>query len=318
MRSNIRHWLNVFCLLFVVHAHLLHAPGGVMFCKIDNLVVALFAMMAGVSWGSFLKKTRGEGWWFGAKMFLYPYLFWTVVYFSLNYIVLDVVIRHNELSVTLSDIVFFLLTGYAGLHLWFLITLLYAIVITTYLYKFIKIRSAFILVALLLSIVALLIPYFPTVADSSSRYVEYYRLWFIRLFPAFVIGVLVSLPKAKVYSQWWVAKIIIPSIVLLGVVCLLFGGWRGSHLLAATAVVLVASLDFNIPTPKWISGVAPYIMGIYLVHALFTSAVNVLLGLSPANTLSEFYAWPIAVFVFFASWFSVWFMRRFIKLNAFV
>ena len=289
-----------------------------MFRKVDSLVVALFAMMAGVSWGSFLKKTRGEGWWFGAKMFLYPYLFWSVVYFSLNFIVLDVIIRHNELSVSLPDVVFCLLTGYSGLHLWFLITLLYTIVIITYLYKIIKIRSAFILVALILSIVVLLIPYFPSVLESPSRYVEYYRLWFVRLFPAFVIGALLSLPKAKVYSQWWVAKIIIPSAVLLGIACLLFGGWRGSHLPAAVAVVLVASLDFNVPTPKWISGAASYIMGIYLVHALFTSAVNVLLGLSPANTLSELYAWPIAVLVFFASWFSVWFMRRFIKLSAFV
>ena len=189
MRNGLKFWLNFLCLVFVAHSHIVHEPTCWFLRRVDFLVIPLFSMMAGVSWGSFLKKTKGCGVWYGVKMFLYPYLFWLGVYFMLNYVVVDMFVRHGEWGVSLSDVVFFLLTGHCGIQLWFLITLVYAMLIFTGLFKMLG-NTVMLRVAIaVLLVLSLILPDMDFVTSSADqfRYVEYYRVWFSWLFPGFCI-----------------------------------------------------------------------------------------------------------------------------------
>lgn len=312
MRNGLKFWLNFLCLVFVVHSHIVHSSTPWALRKIDTLVIPLFSMMAGLSWGGFLKKTKGHGTWQGIRVLLEPYLFWLFVYFALNQVVMDLVIRHNGWSVSVSDIVFYLLTGFCGIQMWFLITLIYAMLIFTGLFKLFGNTVAYRIVVFALLSLSLILPDMRFITDNAEkfRYVEYYRVWFSWLFPGFCIGALLALPKAKFYDALWIKRWLVPFALVLGFLWLFFGKYRGVALPAATALVLAACAYSKFYAPKWLSATAPYVMGIYLIHALFTSAANVALRLTPENPISECLAWPIAVAVFFVAWFAVWVMRK--------
>lgn len=312
MRNGLKFWLNFFCLVFVAHSHIVHSPTSWVLHKIDTLVIPLFSMMAGLSYGGFLKKTNGVGIWQGIKILLLPYLFWCCVYFSLNYVLLDCFIRHCDWDVTLGDGMFFLLTGFCGIQMWFLITLVYAMLIFTGLFKMLGNTVAYRIVVFALLALSLVLPDMRFIADNAERfrYVEYYRVWFSWLFPGFCIGALLALPKGKSYDAIWIKRWLVPVALVLGFLWLFFGKYRGVALPAATALVLAACAYAKFYAPKWLSATAPYVMGIYLIHALFTSATNVALRLTPEHPISEYLAWPVAIIVFFVSWLAVWMLRK--------
>ena len=237
MRNGLKFWLNFMCLVFVAHSHIVHTPTAWALRRIDCLVIPLFSMMAGLSWGGFLKKTRGVGSWMGIKTLLLPYLFWCGVYFSLNYVVMDIFVRHNGWNVTLLDGIFFLLTGYCGIQMWFLITLVYAMLIFTGLFKSLGNTVACRIVVFILLVVSLVLPDMQFVIENAGkfRYVEYYRAWFSWLFPGFCIGVLLALPKAKSYDAIWIKRWLVPIALVIGFAWLFFGKYRGVALPAATA-----------------------------------------------------------------------------------
>ncbi len=317
MRNSLRFYLNFLCLVFVAHSHIVHAPSCWALKRIDMLVIPLFSMMAGVSWGVFLKKTRGNGTWQGVRLMLFPYLFWLLVYFVLNYVILDVIIRGNKFGVTFADGIFYLLTGYCGIQLWFLITLVYAMLIFVALFKLLGNTWKYRLAVIAILAISLILPDMRIVTDNAERlrYVEYYRVWFSWLFPGFCIGALIALPKAKSWDAHWIKRRMVPILLAVGFLWLFFGKYRGVALPASVALVVAGCAYNKIYAPKWLASTAPYVMGIYLVHALFTSSFNVFLGLTSSNVVSEFYAWPLAVCAILLSWFFVWAMRRFLKMG---
>lgn len=312
MRNGLKFWLNFLCLVFVAHSHIVHTPTCGFLQRLDFLVIPLFSMLAGVSWGGLLKKTGGAGTWYGLKMLLLPYFFWLATYFVLNYVVLDVFVRRESWGVSWFDALFFILTGYCGIQMWFLVTLVYAMLIFLCMFKAFGNSPAFCFATFVLLVAALWLPdaQFVQSASGRLRYVEYYRVWFSWLFPGFCIGVLLSLPKARGYDAPWMRKYVVPALSALGFAWLFWGRGRGIALPAAAALVVAACALPKVYAPKWLSATAPYTMGIYLVHALFTSALNVVFNSTPDNPISEWVAWPASVAIFFVSWWAVRVLRR--------
>lgn len=309
MRNGLFAYYNFFCLVLVAYGHLLHEPSGFVMTRIGRLVIPLFSILAGFSWGGLLRRTRGEGLIYGLKLFLLPYLFWSIVYMLLNDVVLDCFIRHAEFAVSLPDVVYNLLTGHSALHLWFLITLVYVSIAITCLYRVSHGSKWFNFVVVGMLVLSIVLPEMNFMA-SSNRYVEYFHTWFFWLLPGFCIGTIASFLKAKAYEKWWIKGVLAPILGLLGVVMLFWGRGRGLELPLACALLVVALAFPRVQAPGWMLVAVPYSMGIYLVHALFTSSTNVALRLTPEQPMSECLAWPIAVAVFFVAWFAVWVMRK--------
>lgn len=309
MRNGLIAWYNFFCLVFVIHAHLLHAHGCFAMVRIEKLVVPLFSILAGYSWGGLLKRTRGDGAIYGLKLFLYPYLFWSAMYMLLNDVFLDCFVRHCGFELSLGDVVYNLFTGYSALHLWFLITLVYVSLIITWLYRMFHGSMWYgIAVAALLAL-SIIVPEMDFMA-TPNRYVEYFHTWFFWVLPGFSIGLLAAIPKSKVYEKRWIKSYALPSMWILGVIMLFCGHGRGIELPLAAALIVTALVFPRVDTPKWTVATISYIMGVYLIHALFTSAFNVALRLTPEHPLPELLAWPVAVIIFFVSWGVVWALRK--------
>src|SRR5574344_1727256 len=91
--------INIVCLIAVIHTHLRAEPVHPIVRDVLRLVIPLFSLIAGRSWGAFLKRTKGLGAMEGVKLFVFPYFFWLACYFALNNVVLDVVVRRGSFAV---------------------------------------------------------------------------------------------------------------------------------------------------------------------------------------------------------------------------
>ncbi len=139
------------------------------------------------------------------------------------------------------------------------------------------------------------------------------------MMPSFSAGILFALPRAKTFPSSHVRRYWASPLLALGLVVLAIPFTMPGRPVFAAATIFLAALAYpSVYAPRYLAATAPYIMGIYLVHALFTSAVNVALGLGPDHLLPAYFAWPTAIAIFFTSWFAVWVMRKIPVVRNFV
>ena len=88
-------WLYIVLMVVVIHEHLDTVPDSFLINTLKRPCMPLFAALAGFPWYGLLKRTKGVGVFYSLKLFIYPYLFWSLLYVLLNTLVLDVFIRHG-------------------------------------------------------------------------------------------------------------------------------------------------------------------------------------------------------------------------------
>lgn len=306
MRNGWFPWLNFFCLIAVFHGHVISEESSTLLNCVLQLVIPFFVLMAGFSWGGVLRKTKGAGALYGLQLFLWPYLFWSLSYFVLNNIVLDVVFRHQYFSITVQEILSAFFLGGAAVHTWFLISLIYAASVYAVVYR---VRSRICcLFAILLSFVSLLIPVLGVLPENVVGH--FLQFYFLRFMLGFSVGFFLSTLQKDIFTKLIVRCGVIPVMAVVGVMILCFWNLKGFEIFFATALFM-GMLSFpKMYCPEWLAKASSCTMGIYLVHFLFTSGVNIGLGLSHERPMSAVLSWFVCGILFFVCWAFVWVLRR--------
>ena len=322
MRNGWFAWCNFICMFIVVRQHLPYASDPPLIQKLVLLVIPLFAIIAGCSWGWVLKKTKGKGVLPGLKFFIYPYLFWLVIYY-LYQTFLSVCVQHQDYRAPRWELVVsWVFNGQTFLPLYYIVTLIYVMLASLATYNFFSRKNLFYVLSGVTTIVML-------IAHSVDvQYLESYSLypvldWICRRFclvvSYFMMGVLFSSVNPKRFAEAPV-KLCLPFVWILGIVVFAFSsrGYNAAILICAIMMTMLAFPDVHIP--QLVKTSAPYIMGIYLAHGLLTIACWKVMWLKQGGERVIFfpYDWLLSVAFLFITWGVVWLMRRMPALRAVV
>ena len=298
--------------------------------RLTGVAVPLFAAMAGFLFAGTLG--RGDGvktiLLKKAKRILVPYAVWAVVYWIANGIVLDVLVKHEPLSI--PGVRSWLLGGTAC-HLWFLPCLFIAFVmyvvggiIFSHVEHVDRVGGdgmdghvervgggekdrrvervggmmAFDIVVLALAVLSQFIQ-----DSTSATFAGYVKIYFGRLLFYFALGHLLALGlKLMDGARVSVWLFIGGALVIVGCANVVFDWIHGlvwNPFLLVAGLIVTAGCFRNLAVPKWVDQLAAASMGIYLVHVLFTSGANFALqkiGHSPLPALMGF-ALSVVLFV---------------------
>jgi len=255
---------------------------------------------------------------------LLPYAFWSLIYIGLN-IALDALLRRpsNFNFHSVGQWVSIILLGRGATQLWFLVTLFYA---QALLYAY------WILVDFL----------------SKHQYVETSRhqirgvVYALKMGGVLVIASICFYLYAQCYSKdqfpatfYFMAKFLFlgaflsiyssyinqhnNQILLLCIAFIIikmgtvrFGTWIGAGDAYAMAWILLAQSLPAFSTPRWISNLGTYSMGIYVIHVLIiVGLTTVMRKIGLGYIIESIPALIMAFFYFVISWVAVVVLRRF-------
>lgn len=309
--------INILCLIAVIHTHLMAETVHPIVHNVLRMVIPLFSLIAGYSWGNFLKRTKGLGAMEGIKLFVLPYFFWLTCYFVLNSVVLDVVIRRGSFTIpSLSQIVSGVMFGGFAVHTWFLIVLIYCLIISTKMYQKIAKKKLYYSIMLFIGVVALAVS--SIYANDSSGFLHFAACYACWLIPNFCLGVCIGSLKKDFFCRPVIRKYVIPCCVTFGLIAILSIEIRGGETLLVLGIFMGAMAWPYNSAPKWILGTSQYGMGIYLTHLLFTSVVNEGLKLIHVSALSDACAWIVSVVIFILAYYLVMILRKMPYMGNFV
>ena len=291
--------------------------------RLTGVAVPLFAAMAGFLFAGtmgrgdgvktiLLKKT---------KRILAPYAVWAVIYWIANGIVLDVLVKHEPLSIPGARS---WLLGGTACHLWFLPSLflafgLFAIggVINHVEHvghvggggmdshvERVWGMMAFDVVVIVLGVLSQFIQ-----DSTSATFAGYVKIYLGRLVFYFALGHLLALGLKFMDGVRLSFGLFIGGVlVIVGCANVAFdwiGGLVLNPFLLVVGLIMMAECFKNMAVPKWLDRLAVASMGIYLVHVLFTSGANFALqkiGHSPLPALMGF---ALSVVLFAVSYLAV-------------
>lgn len=268
-----------------------------------NAAVPLFACIAGFLFSMGLSKK--------VVRILIPYAIWTVVYFVANNVILDVLIRKEDLNFPNWWV---WLTGGTACHLWFLPSLFVAFALKNLLAKTVgasRLWTVYCIdgVILLLGVATQFIP-----SDSSAIWSGYCKMYFGRLLIYFALGGILknALPRVPLKILPWIGL----GFVILGVANFQFD-WitlrSARPVLFVCGLMVIASSFKSVEIPNWLNGVAVETMGIYLVHSLIVAAMDYALSRFGYPVLPTVYAVPLTLAAFIVSYACARFMPKWMK-----
>lgn len=307
MKSGWVAWLYLLMMILVIHTHLFHVGDTLLEESIVGFAMPLYASVAGVSWGAVLKKTRGCGVFSQLKFFIYPYLFWTVVYVVLNYVFMDVMIRHQQFHFSINDALSAVFMASGVVHTWFLVVLIYVMSIHILLYKYLADKSLYIPLLLMVSVLSF-VYYGASFFEGSFPAWRFFGFQFLKVLSFFTLGMLFSIPKTKHNTENRTRWVVVP--LLWGIGLTLYVCFPASLPIMVGVVLLTMITTPKLPTPRWLKATLPYTMGIYMVHLMFTSFVNVILQSMGNKVLSRPLAWAMSLCIYFACWGTVYCARK--------
>lgn len=316
MKKNWMAWIYCLLLTAVIRCHLKRTEPLFIEEVAFGMAIPLFAMFAGFSIGGLLRKTKGIGVLSGVKLFLFPYLFWTLVYIVLNNFILDVIIRKQSLNYSATDFISAVFFATGSVHTWFLAALIYVFIFHIALRKILSSDRAYKIAVLGVVCGAFLLhgrSFF-----NVCILTHFFGSEFMYVLSYFTLGVAFSLPKIKMYSSVFMVRYVLPIGSVIAVLSLLFLEVKISSRIFGVTLFLTTLVLPNVPTPRMLFAVLPYTMGIYLTHLLFTSAIGVFLEVFGTGSICWIYAWPLAFMLFWCTWFVVWVSRKIPGLKNFV
>ena len=273
--------------------------------NVKNWAVPLFSAISGCLYvlnqdRGFIVTVRQK-----AKRLLFPYMVWAILYFVANNILLDMFIRHGTISIpSVSE---WLIRGTAC-HLWFLtclfLTFIFAGGLRLTLRRVCKRECRFRDVAWLIFVVALGIASQCLPGETSATFSGFVKIYLGRLVMYFGIGGII----ACVFQRPRLSIIVGVSCLTLGVINLyieLFSGVCAQPLMAVIGMIAIAIGVKDVYVPAFIDKMAKMTMGVYLVHVLWTSLVNVIVQYLGCSKLIWFIAFPMTLLIYLVSILSV-------------
>lgn len=302
-------WLYVVLMVCVIYEHLDTVPDSSLINALKRPCIPLFAALAGFPWYGLLKRTKGVGIFYSLKLFIYPYLFWSLIYVLLNTVVLDVFIRRGALEFSITDFFSTLFMSTRTVHLWFLIALIYVMATHIFLRRLVKDTHIYNIMLVIVAGVAFIL-HRANFFDHSYAALRFFGFNYMGILKFFTLGMLFAIPKAKWQEQHrWQLRNILPVLLVFCVIARIYV--PGFYTFVATAFVMLVIMTYpNVYAPKWVVATLPYTMGIYVAHLLFTSVVGLLMPYFGVECLSQPISWICAMIIYFLDWFFVWCIRR--------
>lgn len=297
-------------LILLIHQQFWALPSAM--GRLTGAAVPLFAAMAGFLFAGTLK--RGDDvktiLLKKVKRILVPYAVWAVIYWVANGVVLDVLVKHEPLSI--PGIRSWLLGGTAC-HLWFLPCLFLSFAVYAFgigmigrVERVSRVRGmmAFDVVVLVLAVLSQFIQ-----ESTSATFAGYVKIYLGRLVLYFALGHLLALgfkliDGTKVSVRLWIGVV----LVVVGCLNVAFDWMQGlvsNPLLLVMGLLIVAKVAYAVKVTCWITKMAEASMGIYLIHVLFTSGANFALQKMGHATVSPIIGLPLALILFALSYLSV-------------
>lgn len=264
---------------------------------VKNAAVPLFAAMAGyLVWKDDGKVMLGKK----VRRVLAPYLIWAVIYFVVNNVLMDVMIKKE--SFVTPGLSSWLLGGLA-VHLWFLPCLFMAFVLTGLVMMLKRgwLRMLFVVGLLVLGIASQALP-----GETSATLSGYGRIYAGRLLIYFMLGVLLKMFYAHIHATGLRVGGLL--LVLAGLGNLAFVWWDGLTWRPMALVIGVMMLAVGVgelKVPRWVDMLAKATMGIYLVHLLFVSAANFGLAKFGYSSLSWYLGVGVTIILYSMSYLTV-------------
>lgn len=309
-------------LILLIHQQFWALPSAM--GRLTGVAVPLFAAMAGFLFAGTLK--RGDDvktiLLKKAKRILVPYAVWAVVYWIANGIVLDVLVKHEPLSI--PGVRSWLLGGTAC-HLWFLPCLFIAFVmyvVGEIIFSHVERvggdgmdghvehvdrvwgKMAFDVVVLALAVLSQFIQ-----DSTSATFAGYVKIYLGRLVFYLALGHLLALGLKLMDGVKVSARLCVGgALVVVGCANVAFDWIQGlvwNPLLLVVGLIATVVCFRNVAVPKWLDRLAVASMGIYLVHVLFTSGANFALQKIGHSPLPAFMGFGLSVVLFAASYLVV-------------
>ena len=280
--------------------------------RLTGVAVPLFAAMAGFLFAASLCEDNQMLTTLAKKVkrILVPYLIWAVIYWIANGVVLDVLVKHEPLSI--PGIRSWLLGGTAC-HLWFLPCLFLSFAVYVFGCGMIgRVAAvdcvwgtmAFDVVILLLAVLSQFIQ-----DSTSATFAGYVKIYLGRLLFYFALGHLLALGLKLMDGVRGAARLFVGgALVIVGCANVMFDWIHGlvwNPFLLVVGLIVAAGCFNNMAVPKCVGRLAVASMGIYLVHVLFTSGANFAIqkiGYSPLPALIGF---ALSVVLFAVSYLMV-------------
>lgn len=279
-------WLDVLRTIAPLGVILIHLPiNKANSMAIINGAVPLFSILAGY----LLQSRLGEV--FCVKSIVMdrvkrlgvPYLFWAVVYWIMNDVVLDLVINKTPFHcISAMAVAKKILTGSMALHLWFLPTLFYAqawLILGMGVFTQKRSRAIFLMFTSMVSMY--------TMIRYSATW-EYFGYYFSRLFCFHTIGALFAFYEKKIFwsKGTWLKVLTFAGWggFLLGYGLLLTGVVKGVQpflLIVPSLFISALALNYWYSENKhssikgMIVKISKLSMGVYLVHVFFVFVISV-------------------------------------------
>lgn len=263
---------------------------------VKDTAVPLFAAMAGyLVWKDDGKVMLGKK----VRRTLVPYVIWAVIYFVVNNVLMDVVIKREPFA--MPGLRSWILGGVAA-HLWFLPCLFMAFVLIG---LAMMLKRGWVCV-LIVGLLALGIASQALPGETSATLSGYGRIYAGRLLIYFMLGVLLKMFCGHIR----VIALCIGGLplALVGLGNLMFVWWDG---LAWRSMALVIGLMMlavgagGIKVPRWADKLAKATMGIYLVHLLFTSAAKFGLAKLGYSSLPWYLGFGVTIILYIVSYLAV-------------
>ena len=305
MKIGLFQYYRVVAIFLVILIHQQFWDTGNMIGLIENWAVPLFSAISGCLYvlnqdrGFIVTVTQK------AKRLLIPYMIWVILYFVANNIVLDVFIRHGNMRIpSISE---WLIRGTAN-HLWFLTCLF----LTFMLAGFLRLTARHVCkweyryhdVLWLIFVVTLGIASQCLPGETSVTFSGFVKIYLGRLVMYFGIGGII----ACVFQRPCLSIIVGGAFLSFGVINLyieLFSGVCVQPLMAVIGMIAIAIGVKDVYVPSSIDKMAKMTMGVYLVHVLWTSLVNVVVQYLGDSKLTWFIAFPMTLLIYLVSILSV-------------
>ena len=235
------------------------------------------------------------------KRLVLPYVIWVIVYFVANNIVLDVFIRHENMRIpSISE---WLIRGTAN-HLWFLTCLFLTFMLAGSLrltMRYVCKRESrsrdvvWLVFVIVFGIASQCLP-----GETSVTFSGFVKIYLGRLVMYFGIGGII----ARVFQRPYFSIIVGVGFLALGVINLyteFFSGVCAQPLMAVIGMIAIAIGVKDVYVPSSIDKMAKITMGVYLVHVLWTSLVNVIVQYLGYSKLTWFIAFPMTLLIYLVS-----------------
>lgn len=278
-------WLRAFAAVAVVEIHAAAgaSPSTAPLVALCQFAVPAFALLAGYLAADSMRRHPLDGSTYAShrlRRLLPAYLFWTVVYLGLRWVLHT--LQHKAMGLEgLWGALRMVLLGGAGPHLWFLPVLFYAQMLA---YPVLRIagreghgtRAATgIAVALAGACLALCLAL--PAGLTSATLLGYAKLYALRLLGFLLLGCVACWHGERWLMAWrWkMSRWLLGAAGLAAAARLAVGsGGVGSAGVLAVCLFLAAIALPDIPMPLAISRLAAASMGIYLAHVLFTTVLS--------------------------------------------